>query len=223
MASEPLLNEVEVRVLGCLLEKETTTPEYYPLTLNALTAACNQKSNRYPVVDYSEKDVVRSLEALREKQWVRMVSGAEMRVPRYYHRLADRLGLGAPELAALGVLMLRGPQTSGEIRGRAERLHGFPDLDAVESVLQGLIDRPQGALAVRLPRQAGHKESRYAHLLAGQPVIVEDEAGPRLEPASLQVRTEDERLDRLEAQVAALRREVEEVKAAFAAFRRQFE
>lgn len=225
MDAEPLLNEVEARIIGCLVEKEATTPEYYPLTLNALTAACNQKSNRYPVVDLGEKTVVRALETLREKQLVRMVSGAVMRVPRYYHRFSEHLDLSPAETAVLAVLLLRGPQTDGEIRGRSGRMHEFAELADVEAVLQALADRPSGALVRRLPRLTGQKEARHAHLLCGEPVVPEpeEEHEPRLEPAALEVQAEDERLARLEAQVAALRAELDEMKAVFAAFRRQFE
>lgn len=157
-------------ILLLALEKQLTTPEYYPLTLNALRAACNQKSNREPVADLDDKTVVRALESLRESQLVRQVSGGDQRVPRYYHLLSERLDLVEPSLAALCVLMLRGPQTSGEIRGRSARLYPFADPAAVEEVLSGLMERDE-PLVVLLPREAGHKGRRYAHLLAGVPVV----------------------------------------------------
>jgi len=224
METDALLNGVEIRVIGALIEKQTTTPDYYPLTLNALTAACNQKSNRYPVVEFDEKTVARALEDLREKGLARMVSGAEMRVPKYYHLFTDKFGLGPAEVAALCVLMLRGPQTVGEIRGRTGRLHEFADLDEVESTLQGLMDREGGPLVGQLPRQPGRKEARYAHLLAGEPEIPEEEERERpLEQATLEVRAENERIACLEAETADLRRKLEALEEAFARFTSQFE
>ena len=224
MEMDALLNGVEIRVLGALIEKQITTPDYYPLTLNALTAACNQKSNRHPVVEFDEKAVARTLEELRDKGLARMVSGAEMRVPKYYHLFTEKLGLAAAEVAALCVLMLRGPQTVGEIRGRTGRMHEFAGLDEVESTLQTLMDRETGPLVVQLPRQPGRKESRYAHLLAGEPEIPEEEEGePHLEQATLEVRAENERIARLEAETGELRQELEALKEAFARFTSQFE
>ena len=221
---ELLLDQVEVRVLGALIEKHLTTPEYYPLTLNALTNACNQKSNRDPVVDFDEKTVVRALESLRDQHLVRMVSGADMRVPKYYHLFTAALELEPPEVGALCVMMLRGPQTVGEIRGRSNRLHEFADLIEVETTLQGLEEREGGALVKQLPRQVGRKESRYAHLLAGEPEIPPEEDGePRLEKAALEVRAENERLAQLEEEVQDLRREVEDLRQTFVDFKRQFE
>lgn len=172
----PLLGPVEVRVLGALAEKQLTTPEYYPLTLNALRTACNQKSNREPVVDLDDKTVVGAFELLREKGLARQVSGGYQRVPRYYHLLSERLDLEEPSLAALCVLMLRGPQTSGEIRGRSGRMHPFANPAAVEAVLSRLMERGE-PLVVRLPRQAGRKGRRYAHLLAGVPEVPAAEDG----------------------------------------------
>jgi uncharacterized protein YceH (UPF0502 family) len=218
-----LLDEVEVRVLGALIEKEITTPEYYPLSLNALTTACNQKSNRHPVVAFDEKVVARALESLREQGLVRVVSGAEMRVPRYYHLFADKFRLAPPEVAALCVLMLRGPQTVGEIRGRAERLHAFADLEEVERTLEGLAARQEGSLVVQLERQPGRKEPRHAHLLSGEPPIAAEEGEGPVEPAVLEIRSENERLARLEEEVQALRQELETFREEFARFRSQFE
>jgi uncharacterized protein YceH (UPF0502 family) len=221
---EPQLDPVEARVLGALIEKEISTPEYYPLTLNSLTTACNQKNNRDPVVDFDEKAVVRALEGLRLKQLARMVSGAEQRVPKYYHRAGETLGLERPALALVCELLLRGPQTVGELRGHCSRLWEFSSLEEVEAGLQALMDRPSGALVVRLPRQPGRKESRCAHLLCGEPQLpAEDERTPRLEPAALEVRAENERLAALEAEVQRLDRELEELRGEFARFRKQFE
>ena len=220
---EVMLDEVEVRVLGALVEKQLTTPEYYPLTLNGLTTACNQKSNREPVVDFAEKTVVRALEGLRDKNLARMLSGAEMRVPKYYHLFAEAFGFTAQEVGVLCVLMLRGPQTVGEIRSRSGRLYEFADLEQVEATLQGLVERADGALVKKLPRQAGFKESRYAQLLAGEPQIVAEDTEPQLERATLEVRAENERLALLEAQVQDLGREIEAIRQEFAEFKKQFE
>jgi len=224
METEALLDDVETRVLGALVEKQITTPDYYPLTLNSLTAACNQKSNRHPVVSFDEKSVVRALDSLLEKQLARRVSGAEMRVPKYYHLFTDRFAFTAQEVAVLCVLMLRGPQTVGEIRGRSGRLFEFAELSEVEETLRGLAEREDGALVEQLPRQPGRKESRFAHLLAGKLELAEEEEGdPRLEPAALEVRAENERIAHLEAEVESLHQELEELKAQFADFRSQFE
>ncbi len=220
--TDPLLDLVEVRVLGGLAEKQLTTPEYYPLTLNALRTACNQKSNRDPVVDFDDKTVVRAFESLRDKQLARQVSGGDQRVPRYYHLLSECLDLEVPSLAVLCVLMLRGPQTSGEIRGRGGRLHPFAGPAAVETVLSGLRDRDE-PLIVLLPRQAGRKERRYAHLLAGIPEVPPAEDAGAVEPATLQVRADNQRLDRVEQDVEQLRTELEALRREFGDFRGQFD
>ena len=216
-----ILNPVEVRVLGSLIEKEITTPEYYPLTLNALTNACNQTSNRDPVVSFDEKTVARALESLREKQLVWMVTGVG-RVPKYEHRFTEALKLAAQEVAVLCVLMLRGPQTTGEIRGRTGRLYEFKELEEVELTLQALM-ASEPPLVVRLPRQPGTKESRHAHLLAGEVQVEEREVAPRLEPATLEVRQENERLTRLEEDLAEMRSELSDLKQQFVDFKKQFE
>lgn len=218
---DQILTSAEVRVLGSLIEKEITTPEYYPLTLNALTNACNQISNRDPVVSFDEKTVARALEGLREKKLAWMVTGVG-RVPKYEHRFSEALQLAEQEIAVLCVLMLRGPQTVGEIRGRTGRLYEFKELEEVELTLQALM-ASQPPLVLRLPRQPGTKESRYAHLLAGEISIEEREATPRLEPATLEVRQENERLSRLESELAQVRTELEEVKTQFLEFKKQFE
>jgi len=224
METEALLDEVATRILGALIEKQITTPDYYPLTLNSLTAACNQKSNRHPVVSFDEKSVVRALDSLLDKQLARRVSGAEMRVPKYYHLFTERFAFTPQEVAVLCVLMLRGPQTVGEIRGRSGRLFEFSGLSEVEEVLRGLEEREGGALVEQLPRQPGRKESRFAHLLAGAPEPPEEEEGEvRLEPAALEVRAENERIAHLEEEVEGMRRELEDLRAQFAEFRSQFE
>jgi hypothetical protein len=219
-----LLSPAEVRVLGSLIEKQITTPDYYPLTLNALTNACNQTSNRDPVVSLDEATVVRALDSLREKKLALLFHGAESRVPKYSHRLGlEDADLGRPEIAVLCVLMLRGPQTVGEIRGRGARLHEFATLEDTEAVLDWLAARTPRPLVAKLPRQTGLKEQRYAHLLSGEAAIPVADAGPRPEPARRAVQQENERLAKLEADAAALRAELAEFKRQFAEFRKQFE
>ncbi|WP_432822347.1 YceH family protein [Trichloromonas sp.] len=216
-----LLNDNEVRVLGCFIEKETTTPEYYPLTLNALTNACNQKSNRDPVVAFDETDVVRALDRLRHFG-LAMQAGEGGRVPRYRHSLMEKLHLEPEELAVLAELMLRGPQTVGEIRGRADRMHPLDSLEEVEAILKALSER-EVPLVVQLPRQPGRKECRHMHLLAGMPDHSDEAAAPPSEAATLKVRAEDERIAALESELAALRAEFTVLRQEMAAFREQFE
>ena len=211
-----LLNDIEVRVLACLMEKSMTTPDYYPLSLNALTNACNQKSNREPVVAYDETTVVRALDSLREKQLV--VLSAASRVPKYAELFVDSRKLVKREGALLMVLMLRGPQTIGELRGRTERAYRFEDLAEAEATLEEL--RESGYIT-KLPRMAGRKEPRYAHLLAGE--VQAEEGAPRPEPAAITVRAENERISALEEEVQMLRREFEALQAAFEKFRKEFE
>jgi uncharacterized protein YceH (UPF0502 family) len=216
---ETILNDVEVRVLGCLIEKELSTPEYYPLTLNALTSACNQKSNRDPVFSVEEHDVVRALDALRFKQ-LALASAEGGRVPKYRHALAEKLRLSPAELALLGELLLRGPQTVGELRTRAERMHSFVDLAAVEESLRELDERN---LVARLPRQPGQKEARFGHLFSGEPNPAAVEVTPSPEAARLRVMAENERIVRLEGEVAELRTEVAELRRLVEEFKAQFE
>ena len=220
---EALLNAVEVRVLGALIEKKITTPEYYPLTLNSLTTACNQKSNRDPVVSLEEKAVVRALEGLREKGLARQVSGVDMRVPKHYHLFDEKMCLTPPQVAALCVLLLRGPQTVGEVRGRSGRLYEFADLEEVERILTELVERSEGALVVQLARQPGRKESRYAHVLMGEPEENKAYAEGPVDAVALEVRAEDERITALEEQVQILKNELADVRNAFAQFREQFD
>ena len=190
-----ILHPVEVRVLGSLLEKEIATPEYYPLTLNALVNACNQKSSRDPVVNFDEDSVIQALELLRNKQMTVRVSGAGHRVEKFGHRLGEKLNLGRRELALLCVLMLRGPQTVGELRGRTERLHDFADLEEVEHCLDSLASRDPEPLVARMPR------GRWGHLFSGVPEMSEDAETAAGMPRSA-----------LEDRVAALEREVETLK-----------
>lgn len=225
---DALLNEVEVRVVGSLIEKQVTTPEYYPLTLNALVNACNQLSNREPVVSYDEKTVARALESLREKNLAYVFYGSDSRVPKYKHVMTEIFHLTPPELAAMCVLMLRGPQTTGEIRGRTGRLYEFADLPEVEATLEKLMAHDDPALVARLPRMSGQKEARYTHLLAGDVAFagaaaVEHPRAPRAEAAVLEVRAGNENISRLEAEVETLRREVAYLREQFESFKKQFE
>jgi len=208
-----VLHAIEVRVLGSLLEKEITTPEYYPLSLNALVNACNQKSNRDPMVSYDDDTVDRALASLRDKGLLLSVSGAGSRVKKYGHRLSESLNLGRRELAILCELMLRGPQTLGELKNRADRMHHFDDLAEIESVIER-----HGELITKLPRRAGEKEPRYAHLLSGAPALPAEEEAHHEAPA-----THPDRIGVLEEEVARLRAELEDLKQQVAAFRRQFE
>jgi len=214
------LNPIEVRVLGCLIEKDLATPEYYPLTLNALTNACNQKSNRDPAMALEEADVVRALDSLRFQRLAHH-SAEGVRAAKYCHNLEGLLRLEPQELAVLAELLLRGPQTVGELRGRAERMRNFADLAAVEETLAALAER-QPPLVTRLPRQPGRKEQRFAHLLAGIPETGEA-TPPPAEPVRDRVAAENRRLAAVEEEVAALREEMAELRAQLTAFRAQFE
>lgn len=214
------LNDIEVRVLGCLIEKELTTPEYYPLSLNALTNACNQKSNRDPVMALQETDVVKALDSLRFKRFAR-VAGDSGRVSKYRHSLAESLRLDPPSLAVIAELLLRGPQTVGELRTRGDRMTPFADLAAVEVVLQELMDL-NPPLSLKLPRQPGRKEARYAHFFSGMPFVSEEESAPP-EPARLKVMADEERFMKLEEEVDALKSEVVELRQIVDAFRAQFD
>ena len=217
---ELLLNENECRVLGSLVEKDSTTPEYYPLSLNALVNACNQKSNRDPVMQLTEDAVRDALQGLQEQRLAGPAGGADSRVTKYEHRLQEVFNFTRPEIAVLCVLLLRGPQTPGELRGRAERLHRFEALDDVQSALQKLMQRDP-ALAKVLPRQPGTKESRYVHLLAGDVVVAE---APQLASTATDRYSGDaELVARLEEEVADLRREMGEIKDQLERFRKQFE
>jgi uncharacterized protein YceH (UPF0502 family) len=215
------LNAVEARVLGSLIEKDITTPDYYPLTLNALTNACNQSSNREPVVSYGEADVTRGLDGLRDKKLAFMFQGADSRVAKFGHRIAETFELARPETAVLCVLLLRGAQTPGEIRGRTGRMHEFASLEATEASLQALIGPSPQPLAVRLPRQPGMKEQRYAHLLSGEP------AGPVPAPGGAEgdapARPENDRLSKVEQVALELRDEVAELRQQLAELKKILE
>ena len=197
-----ILNDTEVRVLGSLIEREITTPDYYPLSLNALMTACNQSSNRNPVVHFDEDTVARAADSLREKKLVHLIDRSESRVSKYRHVLYEAMNLSRPAIAVMCVLMLRGPQTVGEISTRSNRLYDFSSLEEVETALNSLISAAP-PLVLRLPRQTGLKEVRYAHLLSGEVKLAESEPEP----------------DR----IAKLEKEVEDLKKQFEQFRQQFE
>lgn len=217
-----LLSDAETRILGTLIEKSVTTPDYYPMTLNALTNGCNQKSNREPVVDFTEETAVRGLDSLRQKKLISTVSEAGSRVPKYKQGFGGFFHLSDDQVAVMCVLMLRGPQTAGEINGRCSRLHAFSSREQAEETLDGLVERGY-PLAVKLPRQTGRKERRYAHLLSGGVAIEESDMEPPLEAATLHVREQDDRQAELADEVRQLRDELDALKAQFATFRRQFD
>jgi hypothetical protein len=211
----PQLSELEQRVLGAMIEKDMATPEYYPLSLNALTNACNQKNNREPVTSYDDETVEAGHTELRGKRLAVIITGSG-RVPKYGHRAQETLNLSNRELALLAVLLLRGPQTLSELKDQCHRLHAFEDLDSVESALKKMIDRE---LAVFLPKQSGWREPRYMHLLGG-PV---DMAALAEAPAGRGAAPSNDRVTQLEIQVEALRAELEQLRQEFSAFRTQFQ
>jgi len=214
------LNENEARVLGALLEKEITTPDYYPLSLNSLVNACNQKSNREPVMNLDEDAVRGALRTLHDNSLARSVSAADSRVTKYEHRLQEAFNFDRREAALFCELLLRGPQTPGELRTRAERMHRFDDLSEAQSALQRLMNREPPLVKV-VARQPGTKESRYMHLLSGDAQPVTSAVGREV-PAALERGRMDE-LSSLSSEMAELRRDVAELKQQFAAFRKQFE
>jgi uncharacterized protein YceH (UPF0502 family) len=213
-----VLNPAEARVLGSLVEKDITTPDYYPLSLNALINACNQKNNREPVTNFDEETVRLALRNLSDKRLAGPASGADGRVTKYEHRMQEVFNFTRQETALICVLLLRGPQTPGELRGRTERMYQFEHLDDVLSGLQQLMRR-EPPLAKALGRRPGTKEIRYAHLLSGDVEAWE----PPAEITSTSGSADAERLIQLEEQVAALRSEVAELKQQMADFRKQFE
>lgn len=222
MVFDPLIDKMEldareVRVLGCLIEKALSTPDYYPMTLNALTTACNQKTNRDPVVDYDTSDVAEAIDGLQRKRLVGNASSAHDRTAKYRHALAEAMHLDEPQLAVLSSLMVRGPETVGELRGRTTRLHEFDSLEEVEGVLDRLAQR-EPPLVTQVPRRPGQKEARYAHLFSGEP---DADAAPR-DPHSPRPEME-ERIRALEQQVEDLRARLDGYAEAFKTFRSQFE
>jgi len=235
------LTPIEARVLGALVEKEITTPEYYPLSLNALVNACNQKSNREPVMTLDESAVRSALRSLSDQSLARS-AGTDSRVPKYEHRLSDLFNFHRHEIAVLCVMLLRGPQTPGELRTRTDRMYSFEDLDSVHSALNLLMKREPSLVAL-LPRQPGTKESRYAHLFsgdssagmaagvgAGAATQAHASESPRsAQPSSASAATSTpasattERINQLESELSTLRAELADLRAQFAAFQKQFQ
>jgi uncharacterized protein YceH (UPF0502 family) len=219
-----LLTEIETRVLGSLIEKDITTPDYYPLSLNALVNACNQKNNRDPVMTLDELAVRDALASLQEKRMAGPASGADSRVTKFEHRLQEVFNFDRREIAVVCVLLLRGPQTPGELRSRTDRMYHFEALDDVVSTLDRLAQRDP-PLARVLPRQPGTKESRYTHLFSGEPPVSPEDANVARTPSSATagLNSTADRLITLEEEVARLRHELTEVQQQLAAFRKQFE
>ncbi|MEP7272624.1 MAG: YceH family protein [Acidobacteriota bacterium] len=217
------LNEYEVRVIGALIEKQITTPDYYPMTLNALVNACNQKNNRHPVVSYDEETVSRALGSLREKKLAFIFHGAEARVAKFGHVFPKAYDLSQEDVAILCVLMLRGPQTLGELRSRAQSLYNFESLAEVESTVEALLARDDVLMVARLPRLSGMKEPRYAHLLSGEVEFEASEPVARTSSSGFSARADTDRVAALEETVSRLRRDIDELKEELAQFRRQFE
>lgn len=208
-----LLDTTEQRVLGCLIEKQMSTPDYYPLTLHALVNACNQSTNRDPVMALEEAAVLEALESLRDCQLVWFVDAAGNRVQKYEHRIAETMSLSVQETAILAEFLVRGPQTPGELRSRCSRMYAFPDLQEVEAALDVMLEA-NPPLVARLPRQPGTKETRYGHTLGNL---------PELQPPAAAAAPPTSRTLQLEAEVAALREELGQLRESFEAFRRQFE
>jgi uncharacterized protein len=214
------LTAEEARVLGSLVEKELTTPEYYPLSLNALVNACNQKSNRDPVMHLDERTVSQALRSLESHGFAGPADNYESRVAKFEHRLQEAFNFTRHEIAIMCELLLRGPQTPGELRGRADRMHKFDDIGVALSTLQKLMRREPPLVAL-LPRQPGTKEARYAHLLSGPIEIEEPEAG--VKAPAIEIVRDSDRIKRLEEQVGALQSEVSDLRQELASFRKQFE
>jgi len=224
VAARAQLTPIQIRVLGCLIEKEIATPEYYPLTLNALVAACNQKSNRNPLMTLDETTVIRTLEDLRyDQHLVTMTTTSGNRVAKYRHTLLAKWEFTSQEVAVLCELFLRGPQTVGELRTHTERLFPFASITEVEAALVSLTEWGGGPFVVKLPREPGCREQRWAHLLSGEIVMNASVPEAKPEPARLIVQAENERITALEAEVASLRTQVYQLLADFATFRKQLE
>lgn len=205
------LNSIEIRVISALIEKEITTPEYYPLTLNSLLNACNQKSSRFPVVSYDEEIVQKIVEGLREKKLVARVTGDNIRTPKYKQNFTEELNLNKAETAILTLLMLRGAQTPGELKNRSGRMYEFKDLMEVHEVLERLLKREEPLVKI-LPKEAGMKESRFVHLFS-------DEESENIN----EVTPEENKLEKMEEEINNLKAEIEKLKIQFEAFRKQFE
>jgi uncharacterized protein len=216
-----VLTPAETRILGCLLEKERITPENYPLSLNSLIAACNQSTNRDPVVSYDEKTVEAGVDSLREKKLATMTSGAGSRVPKYRHNLLNHFELNQREIALLCILLLRGPQTPGELRSRTERLQFFDSLEQVESFLADLAKGDDPLVRV-LPARPGQKEKRFVQLISGEPVLPGDfEAESPISVPKQQ--NSQSRIEALENEIATLKIELRQLREELLSFRKQFE
>ncbi|MDM8535428.1 YceH family protein [Desulfobacterales bacterium HSG17] len=218
-----LLDPVEARILGALLEKEMTTPDYYPLTLNALASACNQKSNRLPVMSLDEDTLTRAIDTLKKKQMIWQVRMAGSRALKYEHNMKRFEDISKREAAILCVLLLRGPQTVGEIRTRCGRMYEFNGLSEVERSINNLMEREEGAFTVKLPLSPGHKEFRYTHLLCGEVNIDEEQDAPVYSTEPLEIRYQDSNITELEQRVVNLETELDSLKIQFAEFIKQFE
>ena len=212
------LSTTEARILGSLVEKQLTTPEYYPLTLNALTAACNQKSNRDPVMSLGETEIMGSIDSLRDRNLVYLYYGSGSRTVKYKHMLPSVYDLDEAGVAITAVLLLRGPQTIGELRERTGRLHEFGGLNEVQETLDALTRRDE-PIVIKLERQPGQKEARYAHLLSGEVLQDTIAASPRIVSGG----GSNERIEKLEAEVESLRNELADFRATFDEFRKQFD
>ena len=212
-----ILTEEEIRVLGCLMEKEMATPEYYPMSLNALTHACNQKSNRDPVTSYSEERVTDALNGLRKKKLAMESSGS--RVPRYAQTFSQEYKLNSSEEAAICILLVRGPQTPGEIRSRTERLHAFSSLEEVQETIIGLENM---GLVKKLPKQPGRKESRYTHLMGENHYDSLHEPMPALENIESLKNDDIDRINELKEEIGSLHKELHDLRLEFEAFKAQF-
>lgn len=214
-----IINETEARVLGSLVEKQLTTPEYYPLTLNALIAACNQKSNRDPVMSLDETAVLTAIDSLRDKNLVYLFYGSTSRTVKYKHMLPNVLELDPAGTAIIALLLLRGPQTAGELRGRSDRLYEFGGIGEVQEALDELARRTE-PLVMKLERQPGQKEARYAHLLSGE---IDIESLPQRSERTAAGGGSNERIEKLEQEVQRLSTELESLQETFAEFKKQFE
>ena len=214
---EDILNEIEIRVLGSLIEKEKATPEYYPLSLNALTNACNQKSNRDPVVSFDETTIIQALDSLKEKKFVWRSDAS--RVTKYSQNFVKSKNLIDKEAALICLMLLRGPQTLGELRNRSDRLYKFNNLEEVEEVLDSLASME---MAIKLPKQPGRKEARYAHLLAGKPNIG-DNSHDQSELTATRQMTGKIRITDLELEISLVKEELNELREEFTEFKKQFE
>jgi uncharacterized protein YceH (UPF0502 family) len=215
-----ILSDVEARVLGALIEKDLTTPEYYPLSLSALVHACNQKSNREPFMNLDEDAVRQAVRTLNQKELAGPADNMESRVNKYEHRLQEAYNFNRHEIAILCELLLRGPQTPGELRSRADRMHKFEDLGVAQTTLRRLMER-EPPLVKLLPKQPGRKEARYAHLLSGDLGAFETE--PKTQVSTGGSSPASERITRLENDITNLQKEIGDLKQQFAAFRKQFE